>query len=381
MHNILKKREHLEKTALTDLIILGAGPAGLALAINAKKSGANITLIERNDFIHPRPGDHFSGQTRRAMHSLSVPVSKFRKILSESPGISSLWGTEMPVTKPYSGQASGTGLNASRTKFDHALWNHALENGVIGSLETRIDSAERQKNSWVVKVKTGEGDKQLRADTIIDATGRGAWFARRQGAKIKKAGDLYATVSWYKETNSSAPPSSALSLEATERGWWTLTRTPGENASTAFYSSRALLKIAKSKPEDWKADSFETAPFITNRLLDLAPEYISTQTFACAPAVSDKMYGPGWLAIGEAAAAFDPICGQGVTYAMESAFRAFELISADAGITKLGPLYQEAMTSKATEHLERRRDVYLEAEHKFDPQFLTYAVLPGFPKI
>ena len=56
--------------------------------------------------------------------------------------------------------------------------------------------------------------------------------------------------------------------------------------------------------------------------------------------------------------AFDPVSGLGVTNALEMAERALDLVLADPGLARLGPLYAEALEKRFREHLERRREAY-----------------------
>jgi 2-polyprenyl-6-methoxyphenol hydroxylase-like FAD-dependent oxidoreductase len=84
------------------------------------------------------------------------------------------------------------------------------------------------------------------------------------------------------------------------------------------------------------------------------------------------MHGHGWIAVGDAAAAFDPLCGQGVELALESAFRAFEATS--AGSARLAPLYQSAITDRYRRHLMRRAEVYDEAADSLSTAFMVNVV-------
>ena len=89
------------------------------------------------------------------------------------------------------------------------------------------------------------------------------------------------------------------------------------------------------------------------------------------------MHGPGWLAVGEAAAAFDPICGQGVVHALESAFWAFDALVAAPALTRLAAAYEAALRDRLADHLAARRRVYAEAAGQLDAAFLEHACVPG----
>jgi flavin-dependent dehydrogenase len=50
--------------------------------------------------------------------------------------------------------------------------------------------------------------------------------------------------------------------------------------------------------------------------------------FFSAPAIAETLTGPGWLALGSAAMAFDPICGDGTAHALREAVLASACIRA-----------------------------------------------------
>jgi hypothetical protein len=63
-----------------------------------------------------------------------------------------------------------------------------------------------------------------------------------------------------------------------------------------------------------------------------------------------------------------------VELALESAFRAFEAMSADDDSEKLGSIYQSAITDRYRRHLMRRAEVYAEAADSLSTTFIINAV-------
>jgi NADPH-dependent 2,4-dienoyl-CoA reductase/sulfur reductase-like enzyme len=82
------------KTAHCDLLIIGAGPAGLAAAVAAAPSGARITVIDDN----PAPG----GQIWRDGPNVTLPepARKLREALARHTNITVVIGTRVVATLP-----------------------------------------------------------------------------------------------------------------------------------------------------------------------------------------------------------------------------------------------------------------------------------------
>jgi flavin-dependent dehydrogenase len=88
-------------------------------------------------------------------------------------------------------------------------------------------------------------------------------------------------------------------------------------------------------------------------------------TWPAFPRLLATPYGDGWFAVGEAAAAYDPISGHGVVFALETAFRASEMSLSDSPLAVLGPMYQDAIAWRYEDHLRRRDEIYREASDQF----------------
>lgn len=84
-------------------------------------------------------------------------------------------------------------------------------------------------------------------------------------------------------------------------------------------------------------------------------------TFPASPAISDPLCGPGWLACGRAALAFDPLCGDGVGNAVREAILASAVVRAalmDENQAALLLHYESRLLSGFLKHLGISRSFY-----------------------
>jgi flavin-dependent dehydrogenase len=113
----------------------------------------------------------------------------------------------------------------------------------------------------------------------------------------------------------------------------------------------------------WWAQSYEEAEPVRLRFGAVKPTAVAA--FPAFPRLMRPMHGPGWFAVGDAAACHDPLSGHGILYAFESAFRAAEMASLGTPLSKIGSVYEEALTSRFRHHMKLREAAYLEAAHRF----------------
>ena len=83
--------------------------------------------------------------------------------------------------------------------------------------------------------------------------------------------------------------------------------------------------------------------------------------FPASPRIASRLSGPGWLACGTAAMAFDPICGDGTAYAIREAILACAVIraaAAGASVADLFRHYESRLTAGFQRHLALCRQFY-----------------------
>lgn len=144
---------------------------------------------------------------------------------------------------------------------------------------------------------------------------------------------LYAFLD--RDPESDVAPTRATLIESTADGWWYAALLAGGRLALNFYTDpdlvpanvtrdlavfRALLKETQFVGR-WTAEAVFR--------LESPPRLASAGTTWIAPAA-----GEGWVAIGDAAAAFDPLSSHGITTALWTAIAAAEgasaLVSGDA---------------------------------------------------
>lgn len=141
-----------------------------------------------------------------------------------------------------------------------------------------------------------------------------------------------------------------------------------------LYTSSQMLKAAGATPEMWWAHALGKSRSIARTLRQADATLIETAVYPAFPSRLSRFVGDGWIAIGDAAVAFDPLAGQGVAMAIDTAFRAFEAASVDPSFRRLGPAYSEALLDRFDRHLKARARVYDEAAAILSEPFLHFAV-------
>jgi hypothetical protein len=101
-----------------------------------------------------------------------------------------------------------------------------------------------------------------------------------------------------------------------------------------------------------------------SRLVEMQIESLkglATQ-FPAYPRILSALYGPGWLACGSAAMAFDPVCGEGASNAAREAILASAVVHAMSkgfATEDVFAHYSSRLTAGFMRHLEACRDFYI----------------------
>lgn len=365
-----------------DFLIVGGGPAGCAFAILAARAGASVVLVERDDYQQFRPGEHLAGRVRPMLDALQVSRDEASTFTTISPGIHSSWSGDEPELKLYGATGQSLGLCVLRHRFDELLSRSACDAGATVLLGSKLASIERRgTHAWNVSISDGaDAQRQKRhlvAGSLVDASGRNAFVARMQGARRIHHGDLVAIVRWLEMEEPPARPHTMLTVESCAYGWWSVSIADRTLAAT-LYTSTAMMRAARATHDQWwtlaLGDTQEIDPLVRNCRSTLG----STRVYSACPSRSSRLAGDGWITIGDAAIALDPLSGQGVGLALETAFRAFEAARVDPLWTHLGKVYSDALISKFQTHLEKRMTVYEEAAAVLPEMFLRSAVIARY---
>jgi flavin-dependent dehydrogenase len=173
----------------------------------------------------------------------------------------------------------------------------------------RLHSAGRQDGRWRIGA-AGLAEAFLHARLLFDATGRPAKLARRFGARrILHQAQVATVLRWPAAGSQSA----WLDIESVPNGWWYAVSDPSGAQIIARFAD-----YAGSLPYTAIRDMFAATHYL-KLIISPSTEPAHQAVLNAESTVLDRCAGDGWLAIGDAAAAFDPIASQGLPNALASA--------------------------------------------------------------
>lgn len=289
------------------ILIAGAGPAGLAsaLAIRKELPDVSVSVVERSKPYGFRPGETVPGRILQLFQHLELKSSFLKEEHWPEYGKRVLWGGLSDA--PSLLYASDHGWHLCRPQFDEWLEHHCRHRGIQVIRDFGKAHAVHRGDYWMV---TGRSIT-VRADFLVNATGSPVWLADYlQPGKPKD--HLMATYCFGDKIGEET----YTTIAAARNGWWyhcnladravfTFVTDPTHAKQLAKHDARQLQD---ELPDDAHLqEAFSTVPG------DQQPNWFSIRVH------KSVAHGPDCLAVGDALMKFDPLSGQGIYKAFETA--------------------------------------------------------------
>jgi flavin-dependent dehydrogenase len=292
----------------TDVVIVGAGPAGAAAAISCARAGLRVVVLDRERSQRERPGETLHPGIEAPLRELGVAGRVFRAGFLRHDGIWTDWGCG-PLFLPYGEDGDGPwrGFQAWGSELDEILLQRARELGVEVLRPCRA-LAPRVRRSRVSGVESSAG--AIEAGFVVDAAGPRQWLARRLSLGIQRRSPRLIARFGYR--GGACPDrDGAPTIIADETGWtWT-----AEVRPNLYHWTR--LNFDGGPPE---------AAFVPAELRGLSSRGGSRGADVSWRVVR-RPAGPGFFVAGDAATVLDPASSHGVLKAIMSGMMAGHLIA------------------------------------------------------
>jgi geranylgeranyl reductase family protein len=320
----------VRRALASEVIVVGAGPAGSATAFHLARAGVETLLIDKSPFPRDKVcGDCLSPRAQDALARMGMlaPVAaeaqRAERIRFRSPG-----GAEAAAAIKGDGVLPNSTLVLPRQRFDHLLQQHALAAGV----RFRVGHVRRL-------VAAGGGVEidgaQLPARVVVVATGATLSLSKRTPLASGGAVHSVAARCYVRGLNGLGPDLRLFFDRMPLPGYaWLFPAGPDSANLGYWYSGRDRLS-ATAVLGRLLVEHPDLSTLIAGASATGAPVgYPIRSDFLRAPVVA-----PGLLAVGEAAGLVNPFTGEGIDYALESAELASEaIVAALRGARGSGPL-------------------------------------------
>lgn len=334
---------HVRPPGPVDAVVAGGGPAGAVAAFVLASAGRRVLLLDDSGPSSPHTG-HDAFKIGESLPPAARPLLRDLGLLDgflaaghpESTGTYAAWGSATLQGQSHLFDPYGHGWHLDRLRFDAFLRDAAV---AAGAELRRATVLERLGGRLVVRGRDSGAVTELHTRWTVDATGRRCAIGRRYGRRHRQDG-LVAAYAVFRERRPAgrehAEDREARTLvEAASHGWWYTTRVPAGRL-VAHLTDPDLADPALRTPQGfWRG--ITGTDHVRHRLEGYDP--VSTPLPRWAPAHGLRLTpaaGPGWLAAGDAALAFDPLSSQGILTALHTGARAGRTVAAclaDAGRT------------------------------------------------
>jgi flavin-dependent dehydrogenase len=309
-----------------DVVVLGAGPAGLATAITIRRETlARVLVADAGPATRERFGESVTPDLLIPLKRLGL-LDEFRSgAHAPCPGSASVWGSDRIGYNDYILSPAGPAWRLQRRAFDEMLVRAAGEAGAELCWGARYLQSFPDGDGHRLLLRTREGKREVRGNWVVDATGPAARFAVHRGARRIVDDRMYGLVRYAKILAGSMTMQTLL--EADEDGWWYAARLPDDRVVVLFVGDGETFRRLKASDHEGFERSLAVSMLLGPILEKLE---IERKTYFATPVFSsrlDRPEGEGWLAAGDSAASYDPIVAQGITKALEDGIAAGRHIS------------------------------------------------------
>lgn len=309
-----------------DVIIIGAGPAGCATACKLNTDDMRVCLIDEVDRKSFKVGGALPAKALPLLNTLGIrelsDILRSNEYSSYIANISSWGSEEWNDTDNLTHDKKG-GWHVLRHRFDTALRNY-----------TRLRGATLRKNR-VMKIHTSPGEinafqvhfaddsQPISSTWLVDASGRKGFVTKQLGINRIQYGRQMAIIYWIKSPIEDNDHTTRI--KSIRNGWFYTSLLPGDTRMLSFQGlPQDIAELTRSP--DIFFEMFNQA--------ELLPYPISMSDVVEGPEATlanvskpEIIAGPGWLSVGDAAIAFDPLTSYGISFALYSGIQAAEAIS------------------------------------------------------
>ncbi len=312
-----------------DVVVVGGGPAGSACAAELARGGCCVALVDSGDPPNGWPGESLPPGSTSLVNSVFGPL-----LTEETPhlvahGTGASWGSDQFVVTDFLMNPLDDAWILDRAVFDADARIAASDAGAH-LFQAHARGLVAQGDQWRLTCRSARGAYgqigghfagqfagQISARTLVDATGRQSFMAARIGARRSKSDRLMAMIAVSDHQGDSR---AGTSIESCPSGWWYTTPLPSGRRVVAFLTDADLLPDRGVRGDFWRS-AYHRTTYIQDLVgLSSEPEILEIHTHRADTSVlraignedQDCEGNPLWLAVGDAAASWDPLSSQGL---------------------------------------------------------------------
>ncbi|HZT36514.1 MAG TPA: FAD-dependent oxidoreductase [Bryobacteraceae bacterium] len=291
------------------IAILGGGPAGASAALHLARAGFRVAVIDRGAG-RGAYGETLPPAVRAALENMGLWAEFASAGHTPLFGNCSCWGSDVVDERDFLYQPYGAGWRIDRAVFDSMLSRAAGAAGAEWFAPARgVQIERRDGGGWRV---TLEG-AAIEAELLLDASGRASSFARGLGIERRSYDRLIGIGAVLDAAHGFADTRTLV--ESSAEGWWYSGVIPGGKVAVIFFTDSDLAAARRAADRGGWRDLLEQTERTRQRVACAAP---AVRTMAANSSALAQCAGDGWLAAGDAAAAYDPLASQGIVTALWS---------------------------------------------------------------
>jgi 2-polyprenyl-6-methoxyphenol hydroxylase-like FAD-dependent oxidoreductase len=344
------------------VIIAGGGPAGAATALSLARAGISCLLLDKSVPYQFKIGEGLPPAGKRMLNDLGLWDRFCEGPHLPSYGNESSWGDDTIFGNNFIHDPDGHGWHLDRAAFDALLREEASLKGAEVLMATElVDFGHKSDGGWTARVRIGNEIQETECSWLVDATGRSCKIARKLGFKRESFDSLTAFYTVFSQKQGWVDDEDSLTLiEAAPDGWWYTALLPRRKRVVAFLTDTKTAASTAAKSKEGFTQLLAQTRHIWAKLQ--AHEFENHHPPKSAPANSSRLQqfaGKDWLAVGDAATAFDPLSSQGILTSMYHGIKASKaLIKALEGDVAALRSYEEAVEIVYQTYLTNRSTYY-----------------------
>ncbi|GAB7530721.1 tryptophan 7-halogenase [Pseudomonas sp. 3A(2025)] len=296
-----------------DVAVIGAGPAGAVASRQLALYGYRVMLIDPLPEV-ARIGESLPGAARPLLRDLGLLDHLERSLPQVCIGNCSAWGEAHLRTHDFMIDPQGSGWHLNRARFDEVLREAAWSAGVQ-SWRERLGRLSRTAHGWQLQ----GAQKNITARWLVDASGRASILGRRLGVGRVRDQALVAVYAWAQSDNQDL----RTLIESVSKGWWYQAQLPDGRCVAALHTRADEAAALQGCRQSWLEQLKGTQHL---QSLCRASQWSVPRACDASGGQLQQCSGDGWLAVGDAALAFDPLSSQGLFNALYTGLRGAEAV-------------------------------------------------------